>query len=74
VKRGGLDVGSIGWAFLGNAVFPRLASRLRWWTRSFRGFVAAVAFNTLVLFLIRQFVVPRMKAWAESQRTDTGQP
>jgi hypothetical protein len=55
-------------------VFPRLASRLRWWTRSFRGFVAAVAFNTLVLFLIRQFVVPRMKAWAESQRTDTGQP
>jgi hypothetical protein len=57
--------------FLGNALFPRLAHKSRWWQRSGRGVLLYVGFNTVLLFLIRQFLLPRLKEWgaqAEEQR------
>ena len=53
---------------IGRAAFPRLSNRLRWWTRSWRGFALYVAFNTLVLFSVRQFVMPRVRAWWDDQQ------
>jgi hypothetical protein len=46
-------------AFIGTAVFPRLARWARWPTRlGPRGFIAYVAFNTFALFAIRTWVMP----------------
>jgi hypothetical protein len=61
-----LDPGSVLPTFVGNAVFPRLAWRLRWWTRSTRGIALYIAFNTLFLFAVRQFVIPRVRAWGRA--------
>lgn len=53
-------------AFAGMAAFPRLAYRLRWPTRlGPRGFVAYVAFNTLVLFAMRMWVIPYFRRMME---------
>jgi hypothetical protein len=50
------------------ALFPRLAYLGRWPTRlGVRGLIAYAAFNALMLFAIRQFVVPRLNRWVEQQ-------
>ncbi len=51
--------------FVGTAAFPRLAHWLRWPTRlGPRGFIAYVAFNTLVLFAVRTWLVPYLERMA----------
>jgi hypothetical protein len=55
-------------AFIGTAAFPRLAYWLRWPTRlGPRGFIAYVAFNTLLLFAVRTWVIPFFKRMAEER-------
>jgi hypothetical protein len=55
-------------AIVAAALFPRLAYWARWQTRlGMRGRIAYVAFNALVMFAIRQFVVPRLNRWVEEQ-------
>jgi hypothetical protein len=56
-------------AFAVTAAFPRLGYLLRWPTRlGPRGLLAYIAFNTLVLFLLRQFVMPYLRRLAEEQQ------
>ena len=52
--------------FVGLAAFPKLAYRLRWPTRlGPRGLVAYIAFNTLLFFAVRTWLVPYFKRIAE---------
>jgi hypothetical protein len=45
--------------FIAGAAFPKLAYRLRWPTRlRGRGLLVYVAFNTLLLFAVRVWVLP----------------
>jgi hypothetical protein len=54
--------------FVGVATFPKLAYRLRWPTRlGPRGLLAYIAFNTLFLFLLRQFVLPGLERMAREE-------
>jgi hypothetical protein len=53
-------------AFVARAAFPKLAYRLSWPTRlGPRGLVVYITFNTLFLFFLRQFVLPKLKQMAE---------
>ena len=55
-------------AFVGTAAFPRLAYWLRWPTRlGPRGLVAYAAFNALLLFAIRTWLMPYFKRMAEAR-------
>jgi hypothetical protein len=57
-----------GIGFIGAAAFPRLAHWLRWPTRlGPRGFIAYVAFNALLLFAIRTWLMPFFKRMAEER-------
>ena len=50
-------------AFVGTALFPRLAHRLRWPSRlRGRWLLAYIASNTLLGFAFRQFVFPRIRS------------
>ena len=54
--------------FAGTAAFPRAASWLRWPTRlGPRGLVAYAAFNTLLGFAIRTWLIPFMKRMAQER-------
>jgi hypothetical protein len=55
-------------AFVGMVAFPRLAYWLRWPTRlGPRGFIAYVAFNTLLLFALRTWVMAFFKRVVEER-------
>jgi hypothetical protein len=61
VKVGAID-------FVVTAAFPRLPSWLRWPIGlGPRGLVAYVGVNTLVMFWIRAWVIPRFKRMAEER-------
>jgi hypothetical protein len=50
------------------ALFPRLAYWVRWPTRlGVRGRIAYAGYNALMMFAIRQFVVPRLSRWVKEQ-------
>ena len=52
--------------FAARAAFPKLARRLAWPTRlGPRGLVLYITFNTLFLFFLRQFVMPKFRQMAE---------
>jgi hypothetical protein len=81
IRRIGLAVGRSVWetaiaAFIGTALLPHVAYRLRWPTR-LRGWrlLAYIAFNTLAGFGVRQVVMPRIRssvAAIDQMRTDLG--
>jgi hypothetical protein len=53
-------------SFAARAVFPKLAHRLAWPTRlGPRGLVVYIAFNTLFVFSLHQFLLPKLKQMAE---------
>ncbi len=49
---------------MANALFPRLAGRLRWWDRAGgRGAVIYVLLNVGAAAVTWGFVIPKMKSW-----------
>ena len=55
-------------AFVGTVAFPRLAHWLRWPARlGPRGWFAYAAFNTILLFAIRTWLMPYFKRMAEER-------
>jgi hypothetical protein len=57
-----------GWTFLGGALFPRLAHRLRWPTRlGPRGLLLYIAFNTALGMAVRTWVIPFFRHHAEER-------
>jgi len=60
--------------FVGVAAFPRLAYRLRWPTRlGPRGLIGYIAFNTLLHFAIRQWLLPRLRRMAQERERSMDQ-
>jgi hypothetical protein len=50
------------WTFAANTLFPHLSYRMRWSTRlGLRGLTLYIAFNTLLQFHIRQYLLPALK-------------
>ena len=59
---------------VGVAALPRLAYRLRWPTRlGPRGLIGYIAFNTLFLFAIRQWLFPRLRRMAQERERSMDQ-